>query len=451
MSHLTLPSAAAPLLESFAAGFSKPTFSRFLVLLVGAVLALGRRTVTNIFWTVRGVAEGDVSSYHRVLSRAKWSLWPLAKIVATRVIALLPKDQPVGVAGDDTPQQRKGKKVYGKARHRDPIRSTHAHTVWLYGHKWVVLAILVKLPCCSRYWALPVLAALYRDKKTNEAEKRRHKTPTDLMRQMLAVLMHWFPQRKFTFCGDGGFASHELARFCHRHRQHITLVSRFHPKANLYEAAPPRKTKQQGRPRVKGKKLPTPQEAVATGTMKKATVDWYGGQERLVGLISGEGHWYKSGQGLVPVRWVHVKDLDGTHRDDWLYTTDPTLAADAIVSFFTRRWSIEVTFEESRAHLGLGTERNRCEASVLRSTPCLMGLFSVVVLIYAEHLRGHKPAVRVTPWYEKDEPTFADALGTIRRLLWSSLFLKDPSVERAWKSLPAQLRDAVFDRLCYVA
>jgi hypothetical protein len=148
----------------------------------------------------------------------------------------------VGVAGDDTPVQCKGKRVYGKARHRDSIRSTYSHTVWLFGPKWVVLAILVKLPCCWRYRALPVLAALYRDKATNQGEGRRHKTPTDLARQMLAVLIHWFPGRKFVFCGDGGFALHELARFCHRHRRHITLVSRFHPKANLYEEAPLRRS-----------------------------------------------------------------------------------------------------------------------------------------------------------------------------------------------------------------
>ena len=451
MPDLNLPPTAAPLLESFSAAFSKPTFTRFVVMLVGAVLAFGRRTVTNIFWTVRGVADGDVSSYHRVLSRAKWSLWPLAKVVAAAVIARIPQEEPVGLAGDDTPQQRKGKKVYGKARHRDPIRSTHSHTVWLYGHKWVVLSILVKLPCCSRYWALPVLVALYRDKETNKAEGRRHKTPIDLMRQMLATLMHWFPQRKFVFCGDGGFASHELARFCRRHHRHITLISRFHPKANLYEAAPPRKTKRQGRPRVKGDRLPSPQETVKTASAAKATVEWYGGEQRQVALIAGEGHWYKSGQGLVPVRWVHVKDLDGTHRDDWLYTTDPSLAADAIVSFFTRRWSIEVTFEESRAHLGLGTERNRCEQSVLRSTPCLLGLFSVVALIYAEHVRGHKPAVRSTPWYEKDEPTFADALAAIRRQFWSGTFLQQAGAERAWKNLPTDLRTTLLDRLCYAA
>jgi hypothetical protein len=451
MSDLNVPLAAAPLLESFSGAFSKPTFTRFVVLLIGSVLAFGRRTVTNIVWTVRCLVDGDVSSYHRVLSRASWSLWPLAKIVAAAAIALVPDDEPVSIAGDDTPQQRKGKKVYGKARHRDPIRSTHSHTVWLFGHKWVVLSILVKLPCCWRYWALPVLMALYRDKATNQAEGRRHKTPTDLARQMLATLIHWFPQRQFVFCGDGGFASHELARFCHRHREHITLVSRFHPKANLYEEAPPRQAKQKGRSRVKGRKLPTPQDVVKTAKAAKATVDWYGGQPRNVALISGEGHWYKAGGGLVSVRWVHVKDLDGTHRDDWLYTTDPSLAADAIVSFFTRRWAIEVTFEESRAHLGLATCRNRCEKSVLRTMPCLLGLFSVVVLIYAEHLRTHKPAIRRTPWYEKDEPTFADALATIRRLFWSCTFLQQASTQRAWKNLPTDLRATVLDRLCYAA
>jgi hypothetical protein len=153
----------------------------------------------------------------------------------------------------------------------------------------------------------------------------------------------------------------------------------------------------------------------------------------------------------VPVRWVHVKDLDGTHRDDWLYTTDPALAGDAIVSFFTRRWAIEVTFEESRAHLGLTISLDHCEKSVLRAMPCLQGLFSVVVLICAEPLRAHEAAIGRTPWYEKDEPTFADALATIRRLFWSSTFLQQHGSERAWNNLPSDLRATVLNRLCYAA
>jgi len=148
-----------------------------------------------------------------------------------------------------------------------------------------------------------VLAALYRPEELDRAEGRRHKTAPDLARQLMAVLMHWFPERTFIFLGDGGYASHELARFSHQRRRRATLVSRFHSDARLYES-PPQRTGKKGRPRVKGRKLPTPEEEVTRRRRTKATVPWYGGEDRRVEWVSGVGHWYKAGHGLVLIRWV---------------------------------------------------------------------------------------------------------------------------------------------------
>ena len=168
----------------------------------------------------------------------------------------------------------------------------------------------------------------------------------------MATLIHWFPQRKFILLGDGGYASHELARFCHRHGRHVTLVSRFHPQANLYEAPGIRRSKKGGRPRTKGRRVAKPVEAIKNSKGRRFTVNWYGGKTRRVELIWGEGHWYKAADGLVPVRWVFVHDLEGTHRDEYFYSTDPTMPPEQIVSLYTGRWSIEVTFQEVRTHLG---------------------------------------------------------------------------------------------------
>lgn len=442
---LPLPCAAEPLLTSFCIAFSQPTSQRAMTLLVGTILTMGRRTVTGALWTVRSIADGHFSSYHRLFSRASWSLWPLGKVLTSAVLRLIPEDQPVPVAGDDTVAQHRGPKVYGKARHRDGVRSSQRLTVWKWGHKWVVLAIVVQLPFTSRRWALPVLCALYRSKEQNRAEGRRHKTPTQLARQLMAVLIHWFPRRKFVFLGDGGFGSHELARFFRRHRGHATLVSRFHPDANLY-APPPQRKARIGRPRIKGRKLPSPRQAVAQhGRGRRATVNWYGGSTRRVELISGVGQWYKSGQGLVPVRWVHVHDIEGTHRDDWVYSTDLTLSPAQIVSFFTGRWPIETTFQEVREHLGFETTRQRTEKSVLRAAPCLLGLFSVVCLIYAEHVNRAKVSGRQTPWYRKTEPTFSDALATVRRLFWEQTIFKQSRFHRGFQKLPPLLRRTLLD------
>jgi len=439
-----LPQVAEPLLMSFSIAFTQPTFNRILPLLVGAVLTRGRRTITAILWTIRGLVPGHISDYHRVFSRAPWLLFPLGKVLAAAIIKLIPDDWIV-VAMDDTTAQHKGKKVYGKGCHHDAVRSTHTHVAYRWGHKWVVLAIVLRFPFGSRPWALPVLCALYRPRELNEQEGRRHKTPIMLARGLMCVLMRWFPDKKFIFLGDGGYASHELACFCHRHRRRATLVSRFYGDAALYD--PPPKYKGGGRPRVKGRKRRSPQDVVAKGRLRKATVDWYGATERDVKLKSGKGHWYKTGQGLVPVCWVFVRDDTGTRRDEYYYTTDPTLQAVRIVSLFTQRWPIETTFQEVREHLGFETPRQRVANSVLRTAPCLLGLFSIVSLIFAEHIDRHTVDLCHRPGYQKTEPTFTDAMATVRRLFWTQTVFQQPYFRKAFKKLPPKLRTTVLDYL----
>lgn len=447
---VSLPSAAEPVLMSLSVAFTQPTFQRILALIVGAILTTGRHTVTGVLWTMRGLIDGHFSSYHRVFSRAVWSPWPLGKVLASAVLRLIPQDEPVLVPMDDTTAQHRGKKVYGKGCHHDAVRSSHKLVVWRWGHRWVVLAISVKLPFTWRRWALPVLAALYRTKELNRAEGRRHKTAPDLARQLMATLIHWFPQRKFIFLGDGGYASHELARFCQRHRRHATLVSRFHKDANLY-GLPPQTKGRKGRPRIKGPKLPAPQDVVAGNRRTRATVGWYGGDDRRVELVSGTGHWYKAGHGLVHVRWVYTHDVQGTHRDDYFYSTDPELDPRHIITWFTARWPIETTFQEVRAHLGFESTCQRVANSILRTGPCLLGLYSLVTLIFVQHTRHHRLRPRCTAWYTKTEPAFSDALATVRRLLWAETIFQTPSQHDAFEKLPRHLRRFLLDRLTAAA
>jgi len=306
------------------------------------------------------------------------------------------------------------------------------------------------VPVIWRVCAFPLLVALCRTKGLYMSEGRRHKSAPDLARQLMAVLIHWFPRRKFIFLGDGGYASHELARFCLRHRRHATLVSRFHKDANLYDP-PPRAKGRTGRPRIKGKKLPAPQEVVVISRRTRATVSWYGGRDRRVELVSDTGHWYKTGQGLVPIRWVYTHDVQGTHRDDYFYTTDPALNPAQIICWFTARWSIETTFQEVRAHLGFETSRQRVANSILRTGPSLLGLYSLITLIFVQHLRRHSARPRCTAWYAKTEPTFADAIAAVRRLFWSETIFETPSQHDALEKLPRQLRRILLDRLSLAA
>jgi hypothetical protein len=447
---LTIPSAAEELFVQFSSAFTKPTFQRILPLAIGAIVTLGRRTVTSILWTMRTVVKGHWSTYHRVLSRASWSLWPLGKILAAAILQFVPPDEPVLVPMDDTTAQHRGKHVYGKGCHHDAVRSAHNHVVFRWGHRWVVLALSVKFPFISGRWALPVLAALYRPEELDTAEGRRHKTPAQLARQLMAVLMHWFPERKFVFLGDGGYASHELAKFCYRHRGHGALVSRFRGDANLY-APPPKEKAPLGRPRIKGHRLPTPQKVVAHSQRIPATVSWYGGSDRRVQLVSGTGLWYRVGEGLIPVRWVFVHDVQGTHRDEYVYSTDTSLSPEQIVSWFTSRWPIETTFQEIRYHLGFETTRQYVAKSVLRTAPCLLGLFSIVCLIFAEHTRHHTIRPRRTQWYAKTEPTFSDAIAAVRRLFWQETIFTKASYHKGFKKLPPKLRNVLLDYLSQAA
>ena len=446
---MRLPKAAEPLIAAFSIAFTRPTFQRVVVLILGAIMSVRQRTVTGMLRAAGALAQGHWSDFHRVLSLRVWSNWTLGRILASLILELSPPDQSVVLAVDDNALLHKGKHVYGKGCHHDACRSTHSHMVWVWGHKWVILAINVKFPFAARPWALPVLCAPYRPAELDRQEGHRHKTLIDLAMGLLATLIHWFPQRKFMFVGDGGYASHDLARFCRRHRDHVTLVSRFHGDANVYDA-PPEKCGRTGRPRKKGRKLPSPAQVVAKAKRKRFTVDWYGGQTRRVELVSRDAHWYKGGEGLVPIRWVFVHDLQGTHRDEYFYATDTSLAPDRIVSLFTGRWSIEVTFQELRRHLGFATPRNWSKKSVLRTAPCLLGLFSLVSLIFHRLWRQEPIAPLCDPWYAKKENTFSGAIAQVRRICWSEVLTK-PGKHAGVTKLPRQLRLTLLDQLCRAA
>ncbi len=442
-----LPAEATPLLLALVPAFSQPTFARFTTLMAAALLTSGRRTIANLVRTLGPLGQGHQTSYQRVFSAACWSGLQRACLLARFVIGHLLPDGPITLVGDDTVDGHKGKKVYGKARHRDPVRSSHSYTAWRYGHKWVVLCVLVRFPFAVRPWALPLLVDLYHSVEQNQQRKRPHRTPAQLMCRLLRLMLLWFPQRTFVFVGDAGYGSHEVARFCHRHRGRLTLVSKLHPDANLHQPPPPYAGK--GRPRQKGAKLPKPRQAAAAATLLPLEVGWYGGGRRSVSHSSGVGGWYKAGAGLVPIRWVFVRDRSGTHRDEYFFTTDNALTPASLIEHYPSRWNIETTFQELRAYLGLETTRGWCQATVLRLAPCLFGLYTVVAVVYAA-LPESKRSGGVA-WPGKQVVTFSDALTTVRRWLWvEGVF---PQVENGTilEKLPASLREIIFSALAPAA
>ena len=445
---MILPPEAAPLLALFAAEFTAPTAARFHTLFAAALLTTGRRTVSGVLRTLSHLAPGHVTAYRRVLSRAEWSGLALGCALARLIIARLPAGATVSLVGDDTVDGHTGRTVHGKARHRDPVRSSHSYTAWRYGHKWVVLAVLVKFPFAKRPWALPVLVELYLPPDASQAANRRHRTPAQLMCRLLRTLLIRVPGRRFVFAGDSAYGTHEVARFCRRHRSRLTLVSKLHPEANLYD--PPGPYSGVGRPRVKGARRVKPSEATGPDARRdELEVAWYGGGRRRVAVVGESAHWHKAGQGLVAIRWVSVRDRSGTHRDEYFYATDPTLTPSEIIGYYCGRWNIETTFQEMRAHLGLETTRGRCARTVTRAAPCLFGLYSVVALMYEATPESERSG-RIE-WPGKTTVTFSDALATVRRRTWAEGVLPRAGCAAGLAELPERVRELLLATLAPAA
>jgi len=278
---------------------------------------------------------------------------------------------------------------------------------------------------------------------------------------MLLLVRRWWPEReKFVAVADSGYACIRLLAACRGFLpKPVTFVTRFlRLDAALYEPAPPRKPKQIGRPRLKGKRLPT-LAAVAhdpsTTWMPVVVADWYGKGERTVEVASATAVWYHTGLPLVPLRWILIRDPQGEFAPQALLCTDLGVEPARILSWFVLRWKMEVTFQEARRHLGVETQRQWSELAIRRTTPALLGLFSIVTL-YAHQrmvLQG-SGALRQeeAAWYRKLHPTFfSDALALVRRELWAEGTFCRSAREAETVKLPRVFVERLTETLCYAA
>jgi DDE superfamily endonuclease len=449
-----LPEPVHTVFEPLAQALTRPTFQRLVLLALAAILTIGGRTIAHLLRTLDALAPGHPSSYHRALSHRRWPTRRLARRYIAAVLHRFAPRGPVELACDDTVTEHPGDTVYGKGCHRDPVRSTHSFTAYRWGHKWVVLALLARVPFARRRWALPLMVALYRPeaKGVDGVTQRAHKTPVDLLGQMLRILIRWFPDRKFVCCADGNYAAHELAEVAAAAPRRLTFVSKFYPTANLFEPPPPVPGKRPAhRPPKKGKELPKPAQVVRD-TPKPPVLDvaWYGGERRRVEVVSGTGRWYKSGRPLVSVRWVFVRDRTGTHRDEYFFTTDVTMSVRAVIATYTGRWNIETTFQEARCYLGLETTRGRVRNTVLRAEPSLLALYTLVVWLYTELPMRYR-RVRAVAWLGKVDVTFSDAITAVRRYLWVEGVFTMSGHREAFEKLGGPLRQILLQGLAPTA
>jgi hypothetical protein len=453
-----IPEAAEPLAEAIdeARVFTRPTFRRFITLMLGLIVTMGRRTVSRALVLIGPMRDGHWSNYHRLYSSAQFSMWKLAAVLVRQVVALLPADGAViELVADDTVDGKEGDRVWAKAAHRDPTRSTRSTTAIKFGHKWLSLCVLVQLKGWDRPWALPVLCGMCVSPKLSATIGVRPKTPSQLARQMLIRLMRWFPDRKFVLTGDYQVVTHETAEFARRHADRVTVIGRLRGDANLY--APPRDPKRRSRTGAlakKGRKLPSPARRVAMLDPVLEEVAWYGGSRRRVRHVGEQALWYdKHGNAVTPIRWVCVLGDPGQNlRDAFFFCSDPAMTSARIIELYARRWNIEVTFQESRALLGLETTRHWCRQSVLRVTPILLGLFTAVVLIWRELPEARRQVVASeTPCYRKQGITFADVLAAVRRELWEGTLLRHPRKNGCLNELPRAVRQTILWHLSAAA
>ena len=413
-----LPATIERVLEAFAPVCSPRIWKRAQVLLLGALLSPGRRTVTQAL-RVMGLAHArHFASYHRVLSRARWSCREAGRILLLLLVHTFAPEGPLVFGLDDTIERRWGRKIQARGIYRDPVRSSHGHFVKASGLRWLSLMLLVPLSWAGRVWALPFLTVLCPSERYAAQRGKRHKALTDWARQMVLQLRRWLPERELIVVGDTTYAALEWLDAV---RREVVAITRLRLDAALYEPAPPRVPGTPGRPRRKGKRLPPLAQVLedpATPWQRIRVSHWYGRSERDLEIATGTAVWYHSGLPVVPLRWVLVRDPAGELDPTAFLCTQEGLTPVQILSCFVRRWQIEVTFEEVRAHLGVETQRQWSDLAITRTTPCLLGLFSLVALIAEQlHLHGALP-VRQAAWYEKPVPTFSDALAAVRREIW---------------------------------
>jgi hypothetical protein len=179
-------------------------------------------------------------------------------------------------------------------------------------------------------------------------------------------------------------------------------------------------------------------------------VAWYGGSTRDIEIVTGTGHWYRIGGALVEVRWVYVHDCTGTHRDEYFFTTDLSSCPQQIVECYTRRWSIETTFQECREDLKLESTKGSSQQTALRFTPCLVGLYAMVVLLYLQLPRPSR-TLRAVSWRGKSTVTFADMMTCVRRAVWEQWFFQTQADPRACSKLSPSLQDTTLYALAPAA
>src|SRR6266567_3697099 len=397
---MPLPAPIIEVLAHFRPLFTAPTWRKMMILLTGTLLAHGRRTVTTALRHTGNEMEIHFSNFHQVLNRAQWSPLAVSRQLLSLIIqTFVQAGGTIDLVIDETLERRWGTQISKRGHYRDSALSSRKQSVSSPGLRWIVMAVVVTLPWTKQRWALPFLCVLATTPEVSERLGKRHKTIAMWAQQMISLVRRWLPDRSIKLMGDTAYSVLELG--LHAQQQRVTLVTTGRLDAVLHEPPPQRTRHTIGRPRVVGKRLPALEQVLQDGqtVWQKLTLDWYGEGERTLEICTGTALWYRYGSGPLPIRWVLTRDPSGKRPPKAIFSTDPTQSAEQIISDFMKRWSLEVTFEEGRAHLGIETQRQWSDLAIERSTPLLFGLYSLVTLFgQALHPNGQIPVAQAA-WY----------------------------------------------------
>ena len=416
---MPLPDPIIEVLLVFRPLFTAPTWRKLMTLLTGTLLTRGRRTVAAALRASGNSMAGNWSLFHQVLNRARWS--PLAvsrQLLLLIVETFVPAGACVDLVMDETLERRWGSQISKRGHYRDSALSRPERSVSSPGLRWIVMAVVVTVPWTKQRWALPFLCVLATTPEVSERLGKRHKTIAMWAHQMISLVRRWLPDRPINLMGDTAYTVLELG--LHAQAQQVTWITTGRLDAVLHELPPQRTRHTIGRPRVVGQRLASLQQVLQDPEThwQKLTLDWYGEGQRTVEICTATALWYRYGSDPLPIRWVLTRDPSGKRPPKAIFSTDPTQTAEQMIRDFMKRWSLEVTFEESRAHLGIETQRQWSDLAIERSTPLLFGLYSLVTLFgRALHPDGQIPIAQAA-WYRKHSATFRDVLAVVRRHLW---------------------------------
>jgi hypothetical protein len=409
MAMLSLPIAFSSAIGVFAPVFSRPVWQHVKVLLTGAVLAPGKRTVTAILQIMGRSAAPDFHTYHRVLNRAVWSPLTASRLLLRLLVAVFIPRGVVVFGLDDTIERRRGEQITAKGIYRDPVRSSHTHFVKVSGLRWLACMVLTPLSWADRVWALPFLTVLCPSERFYEQRGRRHQPLPARAWQMIRLLRRWLPERKIVCVADSSFAVLELLDQVKR-LPRASAITRLRLDAALYDPPPHRAPGTKGRPRLKGKRRPTLEAVLVDDRTHWTPVhveQWYGEGPRDVEVATDTAVWYHAGKPPVAIRWVLIRDPQKRFKPQALLSTNLEQMPEQMLPWFVRRWTMEVTFAEARAHLGMETPRQWSERAIARTTPALLSLYAIVTLTAHLLMEKGMTSVRSTAWYQKTRPTFS--------------------------------------------